>query len=205
MSSVTNSSNNSGYYQLSNTPTGVGLASTSNSSIADALLQAFNSSSSSSDSSNTDGFFLDLSPQAQSALSNFTGANNGINAFGNNQSFTLTAQQQKTLTSILAKYKDAPINQDTFNSIQKDLAVAGLGPNQLSFQDQAQNFNPTGLLLNALDGASVDTSGISSSDENTKANNYIQQVIDQWKVIAGAASSASTGATKASTTAYGLV
>jgi hypothetical protein len=103
-------------------------------------------------------------------------------------SFLLSAQQRQTIADILAKYKDAPYNQDTFNQIQDDLNAAGLGTNTLSMKDQAKSFNPLMVLVNALNGGSTSSSNTGvpgSADEQSKANNFIQGIIQQWQNLLG--------------------
>jgi len=184
MSSINNLANYGGYYQLSGQSNG---QSGTNGSATDALLQALNSSSASGASStNSDAYLLNLSPQAQQYLSGTNSALPG--ASGSNGSYVLSSEQQAAITDILTKYKGAPQTQDTFNKIQNDLNAAGLGASVLSLEDQAKSFNPAMVLINALNGGSTDginTGVTSSTDEQSKASAYMQQIISQWKNISG--------------------
>ena len=196
MSSITNV-NNSGYYQLSNPSAGAGGASTSPTS---ALMQALGiSSDSQSAASPSAAYLLDLSPQAQQYLNGGASATSPINSSSAN--FTLTAQQQQSIATILAKYKDAPYTQATFDNIQNDLQATGLDPATLSRVDQAQNFNATELFIDDLNGDYSDAAAMTNPDESTKSSNYMQQIISEWKTISGNTSAsapdptAATGAT----------
>lgn len=168
---------------------------------ADALLNLGSTSNNNDQSGGLgDAFLLDLSPQAQQVLAGLNGNTTPNNDSGSLGSlfglggFLLTSDQQKQLSDILAKYKDAPYTQDTFNLIQGDLDAAGLSPQQLSLQDKLKSFNPVGLLIDALDGKDPNSSdsnssglagmlGGDNSDQDQKSQTYIQQIIKQWQSI----------------------
>lgn len=203
---------NNGYYQLSNPSGGT---STTNVNPTSSLLQALNATDgSSSGSADNSAFLLDLSPQAQQLLNgtnsstdstaSLAGALSGTDGtslasllggggasstgslFGGNSNFSLTADQKQAISNILAKYKDAPYTQATFNNIQNDLAAAGLSPSLLSMQDQAKSFDPAIVLLDALNGTTTDTGalfGTNPQGEQTKQTNYMQGIIQQWQSI----------------------
>jgi hypothetical protein len=181
---------NTNYYSLTNSTTSSNADSAASAqqlpSLA-AILESVDSSDTSSSQSNSDGFLLDLSPSAQAYLQQQqTGSSSSSSATGST-TFTLTPTQQQKLASILEKYKDEPFTQETFDQIQDDMTAAGIGINQLSAQDAAQQFNPTSQLLDTLNGISpTSTSTVSTK---TKASNFIQQVIDEWKSISTTADS----------------
>ena len=183
----------SGLYQLSSLlSSGSGSSLTSNStgstgSTFQTLEQILNSSGSGS-SNNTDGYLLDLSPQAQQLMSGTSSS-----ASGSSTTFTLTSAQQTQIENIIAQYKDAPLTQATFEEIEKALQAAGLSPEQLGAQDQVKSFNPTNVLLSALNGnyASIQTPATSASNEQTKETNYMQAIANLWKTENTSTSSAS--------------
>lgn len=190
MSSI--SSTLSGFFQLS------GQSTTSNSSssgsgtvtsLAEALAQTDSASSGNNSGSS---FLLDLSPDAQKYLQNLS-SGSGSNASANG--FLLTSAQKQQISDILAKYKDAPYTQATYESIQNDLKAAGLSPQQLSLQDQIRQFNPVSVLVDALSGKSsgspMDLG--SSPDENANANAYMQGIVDQWKSTSTTANDSTAG------------
>ncbi|MBV8939088.1 MAG: hypothetical protein JO089_04540 [Alphaproteobacteria bacterium] len=176
------------YYQLSGQPTGAGDdAATGAQSLGDSLLQALNATpGSATDMSSFAGDLVDLSPQAQSILG--LGGAHGASASGSaaGTGFVLSTQQQQQISAILAKYKDAPMTQDTYNQIQNDLKAAGLSPDQLALQNQMRSFNPTQTLMNALDGIGDSSDSINAGDNSTgqaNAARYMQQIIRQWQSI----------------------
>lgn len=195
-----------GYYQLNNL--GTGLANTQASSTpTDALLQAMSSldNSNNASSQSSDAFLLDLSPQAQSLLNGAGGtrATSLGNVLGTGSNFILSAQQQQKVSDILAKYKDAPYTQDTFNQIQNDLRAAGLAPDTLSLKDQTQSFDPSMVLIDALNGTS-DSSNLLGTDasnagEQTKSSNYMANILKQWQNVSTTyqASTAASGTASA--------
>jgi len=164
---------NTGYYQLSNPSGGAGnIAATP--SLASALAGAASGSA-----ADSNAYLLDLSPEAQKYMS--TGA---IPTATGNSSFTLSAQQQQDISAIIAKYKDAPYTQDTFNHIQNDLNAAGLGAEQMVRMDQIRNFNPTQLLIDSLSGNyTASDAQTSTAGQEAKSSNYMQQIISQWKTV----------------------
>lgn len=141
---------------------------------------------------------VDLSQQAQNFLAGIGGGNNNTTPAGNG--FILNSADQKKIDDILAKYKDAPFTQDTYNKIQDDLKAAGLSPDLLAAKDMARNLNPTSILLNALNG---DDNSFNFSDmfnpesEQANANQFMQQIMQKWQSIsttAGAADTTDAGA-----------
>ncbi len=191
------------YYQLSDPSAGPGGATSGAGAdpATDALLQALSASSSdpTADTSSSDAYLLDLSPQAQqylngvsdpSATSDLLSGLGGTSATGDllgNSSFTLTTAQQQQVSAILAKYKDAPYTQDTFNQIQNDLNSAGLGTSILSLEDQVKSFDPSQVLIDALNGTTPDSSSLGfgggAANEQSKSSSYMQSIISQWQNI----------------------
>lgn len=178
MSIINTNIGNSGYYQLNNpsgnTTGGSGVTPT----LASSLLQG-----NSADPSNySAAYLLDLSPEAQKYLSSSPQAASSTLP-GQQQSFTLTAAQREQINQILEKYKDQPFTQETFNKIQDELTQAGLGPQQMSMIDKATSFNPTQILIDALTGRSNNQSSTSDQTQQAKVDNYLQQIVGQWKSI----------------------
>ena len=182
-----------GYYQLSNNATSSG-----SNTPTDSLLAALNATSGANSSANSaissSAYLLNLSPQAQQYMSSSSGSSSSsgvssaisaLNGTSGSSSFVLTTQQQQTITNIITKYKNAPYTQATFNQIQNDLNSAGLGTNQLSGKDKAQNFNATSLLIDDLNGNSSAATAMTSPDETSKSSNYMQQILSQWQTISG--------------------
>jgi hypothetical protein len=138
---------------------------------------------------------VDLSPEAQSYLAALgmgdpSGAGQDTGSGGG---FLLTPQQQQQIGDILAKYKDAPFTQDTYNQIQNDLKAAGLSPDQLALEDQMRTFNPTQILLDALDGVQTDPNAgnfLSNNNEQGNADSYMQQIVSQWQSLSTTAEAA---------------
>jgi len=182
MSTINTQIPNSSYYQLSNPQAGTS-GNSGTPSTANMLLQALDGANPASSSTGSPAYSLDLSPTAQNYLSGLNGTS--TTTTGGTDTFQLSTKQQQTLTAILAKYKDAPYTQDTFNSIQNDLNAAGLGTTTLQAKDKAQSFNPTNVLIAYLNGnsAAADAAMPSDSQEQTKAGNFMQSVADQWKNI----------------------
>lgn len=187
---MTSISSPSMYYQLSSLQNstssstsggGKGNAATSPTEMLLNALQEADGNSSQKD--NTDAFSLNLSPAAQMLMNNSDNQTSSSSTAGT--SFTLTKAQQADIQAILEKYKDAPATQDTFNAIQNDLEAAKLGPDQLSAQDQITSFNTLSSLLNYLNGDfnTVNSAATTLSNQQDKANNYMQSVMTLWQSI----------------------
>ncbi len=200
MTSVTNNLN-ANYYNLNNSSSGQ--AQTGHAGGVPSLATYLNQTASGDSKSNTHAAYnLDLSPNAQNYLSGLSQtsatSNNPLTnsdtsmSFASSNGFLLSDKQQQTIQSIIAKYKDAPYTQDTFQKIQDDLTQAGLSPKQLSLEDNARNFSTTKVLVAALSGQSTSDPASSSSiqsDEKTNSDNYMQGIMKQWKNISTTASS----------------
>ena len=174
-----NNFGNSGYYQLNQSGGGAGSAGQA-SAAAVQVRAAANRNTIPTDDNNA-AYLLNLSPQAQQYLSGSKSAQ---------QSFQLSKQQQQTVDAIIAKYKDAPFNQETFNKIQDDLNEAGLGVETLKMLDKAKHFNATSVLISALTGGKGGTEAdgfVSDSESASKADGYLQSIVSQWKNLVAAA------------------
>lgn len=150
------------------------------------LLSALGQTASADESLLNIADILDLSPQAQNEISFFnlvSGANTNVVTGG--ASLTLTVEQRTQFDDIVAKYKDAPFNGDTYAKILADLAAAGLSPEQLALQTGNTSLSLAALFLNALDGGgNTDFFNIFSTplqQDNTTA--FSQQVISQWESV----------------------
>ncbi len=182
----------SSYYNLSQQLASQSSSSgTSSSSDIDSLIKQLEGASTSTSSDSNDAFSLNLSQSAQDLLD--SGSTNSTSSSSSTASYTLTKAQQKQLDAILAKYKDAPFTQDTYNQIQDELQKAGLAPDQLATEDKIKSFNTTQVFIDALNGkddssssstsSDGSTSSSDSTDSDTKSSNYMQQVVSQWKSI----------------------
>ena len=166
--STINIASHAAYYQLPQQNN----ASPGSGGIAGALAGMLQSSTAGSNA-----YLLDLSPLAQQYL----------NTQPDNTGFTLTPDEHKTLEAILAKYIDAPFNQDTFNRIQDDLAAARLAPDQLANKNRIASFNSTEILINALNGVNVDINTMNADGntaEQSKINAYMEKIVNRWQELA---------------------
>jgi hypothetical protein len=172
---------NSGYYSLSDLSSGASGSGVTSANTTLSLAAVLASQDAAQNSTGS-AYLLNLSPAAQQLLNN-SSTFSGAPSSGN---FTLSTAQQAQITSIIAKYKDAPYTQATFDQIQSDLQAAGLGTQDLAVKDQVTSFDPTGVLLNALSGNTTDLTtqnNTSSANEQTKAGNYIQSILGQWQSV----------------------
>ena len=183
MSSIT-SSYAGQYYQLPSNAGGTTALPTSANAANTSLL-------STNGTANTSlAYLLDLSPEAQNYLNN--GAQSATtDPTAANSSFTISPQDQQKIDAILEKYKDAPLTQDTYNQIQNDLTTAGLSPQQLAQKDTLTSFSATRVLIDALNGIDDPIPSASSTDEQTKSTNYMQQIYKQWQSVASASTASS--------------
>lgn len=133
---------------------------------------------------------IDLSPQAQSFIDffdlvsdvNSNSAGSGLNSGG----FILNDAQQATFDAIIASYKDAPFNADTYAQILSDLEAAGLSPAQLALRN-ASSSGLSSLLLGILNGqySTADFFNFFNSPTTSGLNAayYNQQVISAWEGV----------------------
>jgi hypothetical protein len=194
--------NTGSYYSLSTllSSGSGGSAALSGTSLATLLQSLISPGSGSASSANA--YQLDLSPQAQQILAGGSaGQSSGSGASG---SFVLTAAQQAAIKDIIAKFKDAPLDQNTFNQIQNALAAAGLSPQALAAEDQIKSFNPTNVLLEALGGnySNIQTPSTTAAGEQAKETDYMQSVANLWKSYFSEGSSAN-GSSASGTAATG--
>lgn len=127
-------------------------------------------------------YLLNLSEEARNYLaSRQTSEESSSDA----TSFVLTPAQQKTLETIITKYKDAPFTQESFNAMLDELDKVGLGPEQMAAKDQVKQMNSTALFLNALNGTSNGLTFSASNGEaqSAKANAYLDSIYDAWEGI----------------------
>ncbi|MFM9889425.1 MAG: hypothetical protein ACKVOE_02085 [Rickettsiales bacterium] len=183
--------NASAYYQLPNSLTGQSNQSQTSkrTSLAD-LLNAVNpSSAAKTNNQGNQSYLLNLSDAAQSYLSSLNGTGNTQSSSSSgSDTFLLSPKQRDALNEIIAKYKDQPITQDTYNQLQQDLDAAGIGPKQLAVRDQLRDLNPTRFFLDSLNG--TDTSngqkqqfGELTDQQKTQANNYLESILKQLQTI----------------------
>ncbi len=190
MSSISTNIGNSSYYQLNGSSGNT--TGQSNISVASLATSLLNPNSTSNGSTFSDAYTLDLSPAAQQYLAgNPTSASSSISSA--NKGFVLSSKQREEVSEIIAKYKDQPFTQDTYNKIQDDLNAAGLSPQKLSMIDKATSFNPTQILVSALTGKPAsNASDTSDAAQQTKSTNFMQQIMAQWKAISTTADDAAT-------------
>ncbi len=167
MSNINTSIYSGGYYALN----GSNAAPANSKSASTGITTATDNSS-----KGLSAYLLDLSPDAQKYLqTQQTAANAGFN---------LTAEQTKTISDILQKYKDEPQTQETFNKIQDDLNAAGLSPERLSLLEKTKSFDATSVLIKALNGDFSDSIQATEESTKTKSSNFIDGIIKQWQTIA---------------------
>lgn len=153
----------------------------------DPLLDLGNSPATSSDIFGISDF-IDLSPAAQNFLDFFNGAAGGLTGAVpfNDNGIVLTDVQQAQIDAIILKFKDAPFTADTFAEIKKELAAAGLSPEQLTAQNDASALGLSDIFLRAL---ALQDSGTTSSDllnfntttdADTRAA-YNRQIFAEWE------------------------
>ncbi len=186
--SAINSLTSSGYYALNNQNSSNG-QSTGNVTLAGGLAEALAMGKSTTGTEES-AYSLDLSADALAYIKSINGtAPAGKSSYSNVTNFVLTRNQQETLNGIIEQYKDAPFTQETFNKIQDALEKAGLSTKTLSAQDSARNFNATKFLLDALNGT-TSSSDVGGQDTETKSNNFMTSVADQWARISTTAKKA---------------
>jgi hypothetical protein len=120
---------------------------------------------------------VDISKAAQDIL-------NQQGSKGSGSIINLNDSQKQKLGSILAKYKDAPINNDTLSALDADLQKAGLTPDQLASIQEALSFNPTKVFLQLLGDSSNNsdsspTEGALSILGSSATNSPIGELQDQ--------------------------
>jgi hypothetical protein len=124
-------------------------------------------------------YSLNLSPESQKYLNNTTNETS--------KSFSLTKAQNKKITEILMRYKDAPFNQSSFNKIQDELKASGLSPETLNTRDRVGSFNAKKIFMEGLFGGALNTIPQSSiptrAEESIKTNNFMKNIVSRWKTI----------------------
>jgi hypothetical protein len=177
--STINTGLSGGYYQL-NYASGNSAGNTKNNAAnpVSSLLQA---NAGTQAANNNLAYFLDLSPEAQKYMSEGSARNSVSALYGASQSFTLSSKQRQEISEVIAKYKDAPFTQETYNQIQDDLKAKGLSGQQLSMIDKATSFNPTQVLVGALTGKPTADSDPSGKNAQAKIDNFMSQILSQWK------------------------
>jgi hypothetical protein len=185
------------YYQLpSKTGQEAAASGSSVTSLAN-LLGSANSSKAGSNNSSA-SYLLDLSSEAKSYLNGLSSLSaNKTNTSSSKESFLLGSKQQATINSILAKYKDAPFTQETYEQIQADLEDANLSADQMAAKEQVRTINTTSMLLGLLNGNPAPSPTASKELLQTKADNYMKSIHDQWEKISSTAGAAAAGETSA--------
>jgi hypothetical protein len=189
MSNINTSIGGAGYYQLNqqsgganNSANNLGRSPANVGTLASALQATGNNSNTQSPNG---AYLLDLSPLAQQYLATNGQASQSSAVGGSStQTFLLKPEQRQTIADIIASYKDAPFTQETFNQLQDDLEKEGLGAQQLAMIDNAESFNPTQILVDALSGRSSSFSGTASTQsQQAKVDNFMQDIVKQWRNI----------------------
>lgn len=203
MTSINNLPNYSGYYQLSRQTGG----NVNQSGGTGGVLSALGGSGQSGLSSDSSAYLLDLSPQARQYLAGLNSSQPSGNTYDSKSSFILTKEQQQKITEIIDKYKDAPFTQDTFNQIQNDLDAAGMSPDKLAAKENAKNYNPTMVLIDALNGSNASENGdsgvMNDQQKQTKTDNFMQQIVSQWKDVSKQSSASSSDVSADAVSAVG--
>ena len=175
------------YYSLAGQGTSSGEAKTgkTSASLTSSLLATLAEDKSASTDSAVQ---VKLSSAAQAYLAKLNGTtSSSTTSSSTSTSFSLTKQQAQKIDDILAKYKDSPFTQETFEKIQDELKAASLSADQLRVKDQVSSFNPTQSLISALNGTDSETSQPTAAtrlaEGKTKAQNYMANIITAWKSI----------------------
>lgn len=134
-------------------------------------------------------YVLDLSPEALAALERMGNAGSTSHSYAEN--FILTDAQKQQIEAVLAKYKDAPFTEETYQKIEAELDALGLSPDILAMKDKARNINTTSMLISALDGASGGDGlaqalgGVRNNEDTsqTKKDNYLSSLLAKWSDI----------------------
>jgi hypothetical protein len=186
MSSI-NTNLSGGYYQLNGSS---GNSTQANKSANIALATLLQATGDNNQAVNNSAYLLDLSPEAQKYLAGSQQSTASSTLGGGTQSFTLNSKQREEISAVLLKYKDAPFTQETYNKIQDELTSRGLSGQQLSMIDKATSFNPTQILVGALTGKGTQDSDPTGANAQAKVDNYMQQILGQWKNISTTADDA---------------
>ena len=155
---------------------------TTGTTLADALSGTGSTSNTGKSSGTSDlSYLLNLSETAKEYLANRP----EIKSTEKQASFVLSNTQQKTLNSIIEKYKDADFTQESFDALVQELTGVGLGPDELAAKDQVSQINPTMMFLNALNGTDggLAFSATSNGTQKAKAEAYIESIYTQWENI----------------------
>lgn len=132
----------------------------------------------------TGSYLLDLSEEAKNYLQRLNGSSTATSGASARSGIVLTSAQQKTLTDILAAYKDAPYNDATFTLIQQDLDAAGIGADTLAAKNQVKQLNTTLIFLDVLNGGDGSAGTIGDSETlKSQAKGYLEAVVKQWESI----------------------
>lgn len=127
-------------------------------------------------------YMLDLSEQAKAYLAGQTAQ--ATTADPETENFSLSQAELKQLRDIIARYKDAPLTQATYDQIAQELKSAGLGADQLAAKEQVNAFNPLQLFLDAFNGTNTAlTSEQIGSAAQVKKDNYVSGIIEYWASI----------------------
>lgn len=118
----------------------------------------------SSYSSRGPAYLLDISQAAQDILN----SQGGSNPFSQ---VSLTDTQKQKIESILAKYQDSPVTDETLQALDADLHAAGVAPDQLASIQKAKDFNPVALFLQILGGNDSNNSSLDISSIFGASNN----------------------------------
>ncbi len=187
INALTTSSGN--YYSLAGQGSSSNEAKTSktSASLTSSLLATLAGDESGSSADSAVNVKLSSAAQAYLAKLNGTSSTTGTTSSSSKATFSLTKQQAQKIDDILAKYKDSPFTQATFEKIQDELKAAGLSADQLRVKDQVSSFNPTQSLLSALNGddtsSSQTTAATRAATSQTKAENYMANIISAWKSV----------------------
>lgn len=173
-------------------------SSGSDTSLADALAGVNKTSNSptggakSAVSSDDMSYLLSLSEEARNYLTSQAAKPADDSKDSDAKSFILSIDQQQKLNQIIAKYKDAPFTQATFDAMLEELGDAGLAPDQMAAKDQMRQINPTQSLLDALNGATSSTlpGTVDTSGQKAKGDAYLKAIFNQWESISTTAGTA---------------
>jgi hypothetical protein len=92
----------------------------------------------------------------------------------------LSDLQKQKIQDILEKYKDAPDNQDTLNSLSADLQQAGVSPEQIAITQQALDFNPVATFIKILFGDGDNQDQTNALGLSSSSTGNIQDQLQQY-------------------------
>lgn len=176
---------------LNTNTSSLGLSNSASSALTGKTSSSSGSTAETTTESSADGDQITLSASAKALLA--AQEKEKADSTKKNYGFTLTAQQQKDLDSVLAKYKDKPVNQANYDAMQKDLKKYRLDTVNMAAKDSAKSFTVKGMMLAIMNGQDVSGNAAARAQASaTKKDAYAKQIVADWTALQPAASTSST-------------